>query len=85
MQEVHTFIRLGVRPTSARTVWMFGFQRRLVRRWEWEMLCPKLGPLPHTSQLAATGNLLQIGNRGLVFARERPRLNQMPPRPQIEG
>src|SRR5665647_2524442 len=33
---------------------MLGFQRRLVRRWEWEMLCPKPGPLPQTSQLAAT-------------------------------
>jgi hypothetical protein len=37
-----------------RTLWMFGFQRRLVRRCEWEMLLPKLGLLPHTSQVAAT-------------------------------
>jgi hypothetical protein len=28
--------------------------RRLVRRWECEMACPKPGPLPQTSQLAAT-------------------------------
>ena len=53
-QEAHTFRRLGVRPTMARTRWMFGFQRRDVRRCEWEMLFPKLGPLPQTSQLAAT-------------------------------
>src|SRR5690625_1345640 len=33
---------------------MFGFQRRLVRRCECEMLWPKPGPLPQTSQLAAT-------------------------------
>jgi hypothetical protein len=33
---------------------MFGFQRRRVRRCEWEMLLPKLGPLPQISQLAAT-------------------------------
>src|SRR5580765_2480370 len=56
--EVQTLSRLGVTPASptrARTRWMLGFQRRLVRRWECEMLCPKLGPLPQTSQLAATG------------------------------
>ena len=54
MHEVHTFSRLGVAPTRVRTRWMFGFQRRLVRRWECEMLCPKPGPLPQTSQVAAT-------------------------------
>src|SRR5690606_17686288 len=53
-QEVHTLTRLGVPPTIARTRWMFGFQRRLVRMWECETLCPKPGPLPQTSQLAAT-------------------------------
>lgn len=54
MHDVHTFIRFGVEPTTARTRWMFGFQRRLVRRCECEMLCPKPGPLPQTSQVAAT-------------------------------
>jgi len=53
-QEVHTLRRLGVPATTARTRWMFGFQRRFVRMWECEMLCPKPGPLPQTSQLAAT-------------------------------
>lgn len=53
-QDVHTLRRLGVRPMSARTVWMLGFQRRDVRRCECEMLLPKLGPLPQTSQVAAT-------------------------------
>ena len=53
-QEVQTFTRLGVPATTARTRWMFGFQRRFVRMWECEMLCPKPGPLPQTSQLAAT-------------------------------
>ena len=41
MQEVHTLSFLGVLPvlpTIARTVWMLGFQRRFVRRCEWEML-----------------------------------------------
>ena len=54
MHDVHTFMRLGVEPTTARTRWMLGFQRRFVRRWECEMLWPKPGPLPQTSQLAAT-------------------------------
>ena len=43
----------GVPRTTVRTFWMFGFQRRGVRRWECEMLWPKPGPLPQTSQLAA--------------------------------
>ena len=61
-QEVQTLSRFGVTPaspTSALTRWMLGFQRRLVRRCECEMLCPKPGPLPQTSQLAATVNLLK--------------------------
>lgn len=56
MHEVQTLRRFGVRPTTARTRWMLGFQRRGVRRCEWEMLLPKPGPLPQTSQLAATGH-----------------------------
>src|SRR3954447_23921854 len=55
MHEVQTLSRFGVFPTTARTRWMLGFQRRGVRRCEWEMLLPKPGPLPQTSQLAATG------------------------------
>src|SRR4051794_29942701 len=54
-QEVHTFSRFRWEmPTFACTVWMFGFQRRLVRRWECETDLPKPGPLPQTSQTAAT-------------------------------
>ena len=37
---------------------MFGFQRRLVRRCEWDTLWPKPGPLPQTSHTLATGYLL---------------------------
>jgi hypothetical protein len=66
MHEVHTFIRLGVAPTRVRTRWMFGFQRRLVRRCECEMLCPKPGPLPQTSQVAATVHSLGITGEGRV-------------------
>ncbi|OJF79155.1 hypothetical protein NS14008_07965 [Nocardia seriolae] len=53
-QEVQTFMR-RVLPgaTWARTVWMFGFQRRLVRRCECETDLPKPGPLAQTSQTAA--------------------------------
>src|ERR1700691_5342242 len=54
MQEVHTFRRLGVPDTIARTVWMFGFQRRRVRTGECDTLLPKPGPLPQTSQTEAT-------------------------------
>src|SRR3954451_21966496 len=54
MHEVHTSSFLGVLPTMARTVWMLGFQRRRVRRWEWLTDMPKPGPLPQTSQFADT-------------------------------
>src|SRR5579862_5533062 len=57
MQEVHTLTRLGVPPTVTRLLWMFGFQRRGVRRWENETFLPKPGPLPQMSQTEATGFL----------------------------
>src|ERR671929_404017 len=53
MQEVHTESRRTVPSTTALTRWMFGFQRRRVRRWEWLMRMPKDGCLPHTSQTEA--------------------------------
>jgi len=54
MHEVQTFSRFRVPLITACTVWMFGFQRRRVRRCECEILLPKPGPLPHTSQTEAT-------------------------------
>src|SRR3954447_22436322 len=54
MHEVQTFIRLRRPGTLACTVWMFGFHRRRVRRWEWDTLLPKPGPLPQTSHTLAT-------------------------------
>src|SRR5205823_6960272 len=55
-QEVPTFSRLRVpRPTMARPVWMFGFHRRWVRRWECQTDMPKPGPLPKPSRTLATG------------------------------
>jgi len=53
MHEVQTESRLGEPFTMARTRWMFGFQRRLVRRWEWLIDMPKEGCFPHTSQTDA--------------------------------
>jgi hypothetical protein len=43
-----------------------------VRRCEWEMLLPKPGPLPQTSQLAATGVTPRLQ---IIYVR-KPRLNQ---------
>ncbi len=56
MQDVQALMRLVLPFTTARTRWMLGFQRRGVRRCEWETRMPKPGPLPQTSQTEATGN-----------------------------
>lgn len=40
--------------TMARTRWMLGSKRRLVRRCEWDTLWPKPGPFAQMSQTAAT-------------------------------
>jgi len=53
MHAVHTYKRLGVPLTMARTRWMFGFQRRFVRTWECDTDMPHEGPLPQTSHTAA--------------------------------
>src|SRR5690606_5342990 len=71
MQEVHTFMRLRCeRPILACTVWMFGFHRRLVFRWECETELPKPGPLPQTSQTAATSD---TPNFALTVTAMKPR------------
>src|SRR4051794_3922409 len=54
MHEVQTFTRRGVPLTSARTRWMFGFQRRFVRTCECDTDRPHDGCLPQTSHTAAT-------------------------------
>jgi hypothetical protein len=56
-QDVHTFMRLRCEiPIFACTVWMFGFHRRRVFRCECETELPNPGPLPQTSQTAATSD-----------------------------
>jgi hypothetical protein len=53
MHEVHALIRLGVPSTIARTRCTLGFQRRLVRRWEWLTFMPNDGFFPHMSHTDA--------------------------------
>jgi hypothetical protein len=48
-----TFTLRGTPSMTARTRWMFGFHRRLDRRWEWETFIPKPGCLPQMSQTDA--------------------------------
>src|SRR3954447_5419525 len=65
MQEVQAFTRLVFPPpAAAHTVWMFGFHRRRVRRWEWDTDMPKPGPLPQTSHTLDTGSSPQITVHG---------------------
>ena len=66
-QPVHTLTRLAVPLTNARTRWMFGFQRRFVRTWEWLTLMPNDGFLPQTSHTLAmthTSELAGLKTRG---------------------
>ena len=53
--EVHTCKRRGEPLTTARTRWMFGFQRRLVRRCEWLTFMPNDGFFPQISHTEAMG------------------------------
>src|SRR3954454_10404925 len=65
MHEVQALTFLVLPPPAAtRTVWMFGSHLRRVRRCEWLTDMPKPGPLPQTSQVAATVKLLE--KNGLV-------------------
>jgi hypothetical protein len=65
MHDVHTFNRFGEPLTNARTRWMFGSQRRLVRRWEWLTFIPNEGCLPQISHTEAIG---QAGYHSPTFA-----------------
>src|SRR5215510_9157353 len=69
MQEVHTLTRFLFPPgwVTARTVWMFGSHRRLVRRWECDTDLPKPGPFPQISHTAAICRTPRISTWGSGF------------------
>lgn len=50
-QRVQTYFRTFTPSLRMRTFCRFGSNRRLVATIEWLRLCPKLGPLPHESQI----------------------------------
>jgi hypothetical protein len=60
MHDVQTEMRRGEPFTSARTFWMLGSQRRLVRRWECDTFIPKPGRLLQISHTAAMGRVTSI-------------------------
>src|SRR5207302_1791829 len=49
-QRVQTYTRRGVPPSSIRTRWRFGSNRRFVATIEWLRLWPNDGPFAHTWQ-----------------------------------
>ena len=51
-QDVQTCIRLRLPLMTGCTVWMFGSQRRFVRRCEWLSCLEKYGDFPQISQVA---------------------------------
>ena len=55
MQPVQTLMRRVVPEITARMLWIFGFQRRLVRTWECDTDMPHDGPFPQTSHLDDIG------------------------------
>ena len=78
MQLVQTRMRLLPPSTLALTAWRFGFQRRRVVLWAWEMLFPNCGPLPQSSHFCAmaASNLFRAGvfPPGLVCCDRSPGL-----------
>src|SRR5689334_17468446 len=72
MQDVQTLTRFVVPFTMARTRWMFGFQRRFERTWEWLIVTPNDGFLPHTSHTAAMTRYLEPVLRGQVTLAGHP-------------
>ena len=69
MHAVQAFTRRGAPFTMARTRWMLGFQRRLVRTCECDTDMPHDGPLPQTSHTAA----IRISNLPVRTNRPQPR------------
>jgi hypothetical protein len=58
MQRVHALMRLTPPFTSARTVWMFGSNRRGRTLWACETRRPTTGPLPQISHRIAIARIL---------------------------
>jgi DAK2 domain fusion protein YloV len=91
MHPVHTCMRLGAPFTMVRIFWMFGFQRRFVRRCEWLTFMPNDGCFPQTSHTAAMTTYLDASGpvirpvlrtrRGYRSAPEaaNPRVSHRPP------
>ena len=50
---------LGRAVDDGADLWMFGFQRRFVRRCEWLSCMPNCGFLPQTSQTDAIADLVR--------------------------
>jgi len=67
MQLVQTSILVGRPLTITSDFWMFGIQRRLVRRFEWLTLWPNCGPLPQIEHFAMI--LLDCAGSGPVDLR----------------
>lgn len=65
---MHRVIRFRFPSTSRVTGWIFGTQRRLVRRLEWLTLCPNWGNFPHISHFNVASPLIdnQIWGRMLI-------------------
>jgi uracil-DNA glycosylase len=73
MQEVHAFTRFLFAPgwLTECTTWMFGSQRRLVRRWECDTDLPKPGPFPQISHTAAMRHTLFLKSQSVLGANDR--------------
>jgi hypothetical protein len=60
MQRVQTRILFVAPFTTARTLWMFGSNRRGRTLWAWDTRRPTAGPLPQTShRMAMSDSLLR--------------------------
>ena len=59
-QPVQTFLRFATPSMTTTLDWMFGLNKRFVRRFEKLTLWPNLVVLPQTSHLPATSRILPL-------------------------
>src|ERR671921_152133 len=88
MHEVQTLSRFGVRPTTARTVWMLGFQRRRVRRGGGEEVVAEARPLAADVAVGSHGLLqrrVSLASREETETYREPRRSQDRERPAAPG